>query len=360
MLLLFLGFIIVFTTTIGEHCRTPTGQLGRCIHLTKCPYLLWSFANPKSGMVDNLKKFKCANNYDNAILVCCRDATDILVFEDEENTLELNSINNIKQLVNVNSCGIHSSLQRENQIVHLKNFPWLVKIMITNRDHTYSKIRCTGVLINERYVLFSAQCYSTALDWESYYYVRIDYYTGNGSKCKTSHSSYTTVCSTAEVHKFEDFLVHPFYDPVTKFNDLALIRLSNRIQFSEFVYPICFPLVEETFTNNVMLTSGWNDSFFESNINVKTIGTSTSITNSACTHLNKGSDVLTNFDLCTVNNTGHIDVGYPLMSFYKDRWYIIGFTSRGKEPRIHTKVQNYLQWIEQTVINFRTLPYAIK
>ncbi|KAF5296975.1 hypothetical protein FQR65_LT10127 [Abscondita terminalis] len=347
MLLLWFFHLIVFTTAAGENCKTPSGLNGECILLAKCRSLWWQFSNPKDGIYDYLKSFECADNYDNGIFVCCPTPSDVLVFEDAEDDYDPDSIYNIKQLTNEPGCGIQPNLVQKDGVSHVKNFPWLVRIHSINRPTTYRKLSCSGVLITPRYILYSADCHRSEIADNDFFYIRVEYYTGNGNNCDSPYSSYIGDCSTFDTFEFDHFAVHPFYDDVTKINNIVLLRLSRRLKN---VTPICLPLVAETFSHNMMIRSGWNQTFNEAvDISVKNAYTSTSITNSACKRLLNNDDVLTTFDMCTINETATEEksVGDPLMSFYQNKWYLVGFSSRGKEPRIYTRVQNYLQWIKE-------------
>ncbi|KAF5296976.1 hypothetical protein FQR65_LT10128 [Abscondita terminalis] len=323
MNLLWFVYVILFTSATVQNCKTPSGLNGECVLLAQCQSLLWQFSNPKYGMINYLDQFECVNNYDNGIFVCCPAPIDVLVFENEKDHYDLNSIYNLKELTNVHGCGIQTSPLQNNGVVHLKDYPWLVKIVWRIKSNSLKNISCTGVIITSRYILYSAECHSSEVNLYEYFYVRIDYSTGNESNCDVPFLSYTTGCSTSETFEVEDFIVHPFYDPVTKINNIALMRLSRRI---ENAIPICLPLVTETFDHGVMVTSGWNQTLHGvSDVSVKTSKISTSITNSACKHLVLNDHILTTFDMCTVNETATDEqsIGYPVMSFYQNQWYIV-------------------------------------
>lgn len=40
----------------------------------------------------------------------------------------------------------------------------------------------------------------------------------------------------------EEIIVHESYDNVEKYNDIALIRLSQPVNYTQFIRPICLPL----------------------------------------------------------------------------------------------------------------------
>lgn len=50
------------------------------------------------------------------------------------------------------------------------------------------------------------------------------------------------ICSDGHVdYGIEKTIIHPQYNPMSKQNDIALIRLSKDVKFTKFITPICLP-----------------------------------------------------------------------------------------------------------------------
>ena len=49
-------------------------------------------------------------------------------------------------------------------------------------------------------------------------------------------------------------IIHPSYDFITKDNDIALLRLSAPVNFTDYIYPVCLASANSTFHNG---TSSW-------------------------------------------------------------------------------------------------------
>lgn len=49
-------------------------------------------------------------------------------------------------------------------------------------------------------------------------------------------------------------VIHPSHDFITEDNDIALLRLSAPVNFTDYVYPVCLASANSTFHNG---TSSW-------------------------------------------------------------------------------------------------------
>ncbi|KAB0799854.1 hypothetical protein PPYR_07734 [Photinus pyralis] len=320
----------------AEKCKTPMGQLGKCVPIRSCSSLLWSFTNPKYGIDDTLKKFVCSDN-DSGLKVCCPEPSDFLVFENED--LEVNE-DDPKGLTNSKKCGI-----ARNDT----SFPWLVQIMtVDNRLHEENrveKVACTGALINRRYVLYSAQCHHSVILNDPNFFVRINAHDAK-NECKTTR--YSPGCSGFDNYEIEVFTIHPFYDSETKLNDIAILRLSRRVIFSESLKPICLPLPSDRLKSpQELYTAGWNRTFQRSDVSLQRMHKYRYISNEECAT----GYPTTSYEMCTTTDDQLEDhsIGFPAMSLQNNRWYLLGFQSQGERIKTYTRVSNYLQWIQEAM-----------
>ena len=346
----------LFIGALGESCTTPSGQKGECVPLRSCSSLLWSFSNYKFGGDAYLQDFVCSND-ELGLIVCCRVATDFLVFENEEDDYDVNDYQNVK-LENTKNCGISTNLEISDGVARLHNFPWLVKIMAVNNsyidyeDRGIEKVVCSGVLINERYVLYSAYCHhSVLLPNGPDYFTRIDSYDNKEAGC--NEMSYSPKCRKFEIFETDRIIVHPFYDSKTQLNNIAMLMINRRVQLSDYIRPICLHTSGRSIKEGeILYTAGWNRTYSLSDISVKILETSMYVSNSNCKNTlpkNDDSFSLLPYEMCTSNAKNNIDkniIGLPLMSLEGNRWYLEGFESQGDSTKVYTRVQNYLQWIQ--------------
>ncbi|KAF5269795.1 hypothetical protein FQA39_LY08576 [Lamprigera yunnana] len=369
---LLFGYLIYIATVYGERCSTPSGLQGNCVPLASCPSLWWLFSNPSDGALDILQKLICSNTFNDGIIVCCHVATNVDVVQEDADPFY-----GIQKLTNTEDCGTQDGQVDGDGIIGLYDFPWLVKVLFVNNEggDEIEKVSCTGVLINKRYVLYTTQCHNTIITQEANYRkfffsngvlslalslaVRIETFSGNLELCNTPFASYNTDCNTFQIYKVELLLLHPFYDAKTKFNDLAVLRLNRNVKFSDYIRPICLPLTPITSKYNVTYTAGWNLSFTLTDLNVKSSYVSEAISNEECILKSNSSDIFIPYDMCTTSKNTIEDevIGYPVMSFHNDRWYVQGFTSRGNQPKINVNVQNYIRWIKESMDGERCLTY---
>ncbi len=121
-------------------------------------------------------------------------------------------------------------------------FPWAAQLDITRTDGTQTA--CTGSLISSKYILSAAHCLKNA---ES-----ISVFMGGTDRHEFTGSEI--------IVQAEKYILHRKWSPSKLSADIALVKLSENIKFSEDVRPICLPtgkLLYETFEGRKGVAVGW-------------------------------------------------------------------------------------------------------
>merc|ERR1712240_874572 len=219
------------------------------------------------------------------------------------------------------------------------SYPWMVALFV---DDPWF---CGGTLISDEWVLTAAHCAKDATEM-------------------TVMLGAHNVREAAEEGRLElvtrDFFTHPKYSSLTIHNDLALVHLPQKVEFSDRIRPVCLPAHSEAgdaMAHLAVVASGWGKpSDDASGISpvLREVDTET-ITNLACalqfpTSVNKNV-------ICISGNDGKStcngDSGGPLHVVTGGVYKQIGITSFGSalgcELGFHaafTRPASYLEWIE--------------
>jgi len=132
------------------------------------------------------------------------------------------------------------------QVAEYGSLPWNVGLY-----HNGGFV-CGGTLIGNEYVLTAAHCFNNTSD--RYPRLLKGYIAAMGK-----HNKSLRTRNFGEVRRhFERIIVHPDYDPTTDGNDIALIKLSEKVHYNDYVRPICLPKADEVLPNYAaVLVSGW-------------------------------------------------------------------------------------------------------
>ncbi|KAK2822868.1 hypothetical protein Q5P01_022933 [Channa striata] len=222
--------------------------------------------------------------------------------------------------------------------------PWQA-LLLNSRGNFH----CGGVLIDESWVLTAAHC----LDNNMKLHVRL----GDYERHRVEGSEVTLKA----VRNFK----HPDYNSLTVDNDIALLRLEHPVSFTEFIIPICLPgreLAERVLHVNGTITvvSGWgkadlDSTLYSSALNVIKVPL---VNRSVCSRQmsnNISDNVLCAGILGQRMDACEGDSGGPMVTLYRDTWFLIGLVSWGegcgREDKlgIYTKVSNYNEWINRVI-----------
>lgn len=220
--------------------------------------------------------------------------------------------------------------------------PWQVLL-----QNARGYFHCGGVLIDENWVLTAAHCLENNLRFS----VRL----GDYERIRKEGTEETLMV----IRTFR----HPNYNSRTVDNDIAMLRLERPATLSKYIVPICLPgrkLAERVLHQNgtVTVVSGWGKDDMDSNrfssaLNVIKVPL---VSRAVCAHQmsnNISDNVLCAGVLGQKMDACEGDSGGPMVTLYRDTWFLLGLVSWGegcgREDKlgIYTKVSNYNEWINR-------------
>ncbi|KAG8237084.1 hypothetical protein J437_LFUL005191 [Ladona fulva] len=181
---------------------------------------------------------------------------------------------------------------------------WQAKLMIWKRGPHTSLFLCGGSVINEQYILSAAHCFYG-------------------------------------------------YKPLTKANDIAIIKLTKKIEYNDRICSVCLPTKNEDYTGETAIVTGWGalksggdspESLMEAQVNI--------ISYQRC---KRSYGYLQPSQMCASapgTDSCQGDSGGPLVHKSSEGfWELIGIVSAGRGcadkhyPGLYTNVYMFLPWI---------------
>ncbi|EAT40042.1 AAEL008202-PA [Aedes aegypti] len=251
----------------------------------------------------------------------------------------------------VSEASIGGSKIAGGTIAEKQQFPYQAAILINFLDG--SGVLCGGAIISSTYVLTAAHCSDGAID--------ATVIVGTNVISIPSDDQAVEIKVT-----FHDILVHPLYDPVEVVNDIAIVRLTRALAFSNKIQPIRLPNKKEALldlANTDATVSGWGalsgEEYVEITGSVKLELRYTNnpvISNDVCGKVFQ--DMIRHFHVCVSGDKGRNacqgDSGGPLRANLNGKTTLIGIVSYGSvdgcekgSPAVYTRVGSYLEWITQ-------------
>ncbi|KAF5272857.1 hypothetical protein FQR65_LT00453 [Abscondita terminalis] len=234
-------------------------------------------------------------------------------------------------------------------------FPFMVSIGY-NTDEGIGWL-CGGTLISKYFVVTAAHCANSR-----FYGVPI--------KIRLGDIDLKTNDDGAEYSEYEiqDIKIHEQYRPPTHYHDIALLKTSIEVRFTNFIRPACLWNKFEI-DHNVSIATGWGKTGYLDKQSDKLLKVALNIfENSVCAKtyatdsLRLPNGILPNMmcagELAGGKDTCQGDSGGPLIvSSSRNRCisYVVGVTSFGKGcggvnvPAVYTRISHYLPWIENHI-----------
>ncbi|XP_076042404.1 brachyurin-like isoform X2 [Oratosquilla oratoria] len=217
------------------------------------------------------------------------------------------------------------------------SYPWQVALFI---DRSFF---CGGALISDEWILTAAHC------------------TDGGSSIEITlgaHNLQAFEPSQVTMTSY-NFFEHENWISFLLMNDIALVKLPQKVTFNEYIQPVCLPHrsdMSDTMAGSTVTASGWgkmsDDAMGTTNI-LRNVDLPV-ITNDECAMTFGG--VITKNVICTSGAGGRStcqgDSGGPLNYKAHSRVETRGIVSFGSNkceqglPAVFTRVTAYLDWIE--------------
>uniref|UniRef100_A0A1Y1N4B7 Peptidase S1 domain-containing protein n=1 Tax=Photinus pyralis TaxID=7054 RepID=A0A1Y1N4B7_PHOPY len=235
-----------------QSCSLPYNEIGKCVDLKQCPELQRHHLASRISL--NTSKDQC-----DYFKVCCPTTSTHF-----KNSKRIKKSVRISQNDHV-QCGIQYPGNRifGGTITDLHEFPWMA--LLIYQTEKGPGLACGGVLISQKYVLTAAHCVTgpSMRKVGKLIAVRLG-----------EHNIETPVdCDDDEIDEdcalphmdifIESATPHPNYtaESSSKYNDIALIKLNQAVNYTKDVQPICLgEAAQVSKWNNPgadLVVSGW-------------------------------------------------------------------------------------------------------
>uniref|UniRef100_A0A3B3UAE3 Si:dkey-32n7.7 n=1 Tax=Poecilia latipinna TaxID=48699 RepID=A0A3B3UAE3_9TELE len=260
--------------------------------------------------------------------------------------LSLEITENINQMWTLSECGFAPQNPKivGGQDALPGSWPWQVELQL------YGWFKCGGSLINKKWVLTAAHCIKDPDPsmWKAVL----------GQQNQRDRDTKTVV-----ERNIGKIIVHPKFDWTTLNNDIALLRLSSPVNFTDYIRPVCLAASGSRFNNgtNSWVTGWGNVGEGEplphpqtlQEVKVPVIG------NRQCNCLLRTTSLTENMICAGVLSGGKDscqgDSGGPMVSKQRSRWIQSGVVSFGDGcarpnlPGVYTRVSQYQSWINARI-----------
>ncbi|KAG1951968.1 suppressor of tumorigenicity 14 protein homolog isoform X1 [Pimephales promelas] len=246
-------------------------------------------------------------------------------------------------------CGVRP--YKHNRIVGGKNadvgeWPWQVSLHFKTNGHT-----CGASIISNKWLLCAAHCFIQPSD--DSYKMTSNWLTYSGLRDQNIQDA------SVQQRTIKTIITHPSYNEMTYDYDISLLELSQPLNFSNTVHPICLPASTHVFSaGSSCFVTGWG-ALREGGIAATILQKAEVkvINDTVCNMVTEGQ--VTSRMMCSGYLTGGVDAcqgdsGGPLVCRSDvGKWFQAGIVSWGEgcarrnKPGVYTRVTKLRDWIRE-------------
>ncbi|KAM6211300.1 LOW QUALITY PROTEIN: enteropeptidase [Sarcoramphus papa] len=251
---------------------------------------------------------------------------------------------------NTKPCGKHLVTQNNGTRIvgghdaRREAWPWIVSL------HFNSRPVCGASLVSDEWLVTAAHCVYGRQLKPSQWKAVLGLY----------DQSDTTQPSTV-VQNIDRIVINPHYMKRTKDSDIALMHLQYKVQYTDYIQPICLPEKNQQFLPGINCSiAGWgritnkgptSDILQEAEVPL--------ISNEKCQQQMPEYSITENM-ICAGYDIGGVDScqgdsGGPLTFEDGNKWFLVGVTSFGyecalpKRPGVYVRVTMFVDWVKKFI-----------
>lgn len=247
------------------------------------------------------------------------------------------------------SCNCGTRPYKLNRIVggqnaELGEWPWQVSLHFQTYGHV-----CGASIISERWLLSASHCFVTS---DPSNHVPSNWQTYSGMQSQFKHDG-------VQRRALKRIISHPDYNQMTFDYDIALLELSEPLEFTNTIQPICLPSPSHVFPAGMACwVTGWGamrEGGQKANVLQK--ASVKIINDTVCNVVTEGQ--VTSRMLCSGFLAGGVDAcqgdsGGPLACFEESgKWFQAGVVSWGEgcarrnKPGVYSRVTKLREWVQK-------------
>ncbi|XP_056343653.1 enteropeptidase isoform X2 [Oenanthe melanoleuca] len=281
---------------------------------------------------------------DGPFVTITKGSNHSLIFTEREHCLD-NLVVHLQ--CNIQSCGKHLATQNSGTRIvggsdaRREAWPWIVSL------HFNFQPVCGASLVSDEWLVTAAHCVYGRHLRPSLWQAVLGLYDQSD-----------LAEPPAARHNIDRIIMNPHYMKQTKDSDIALMHLQHKVQYTDYIQPICLPEKNQQFLPGINCSiAGWGGISSEGpTSNVLQEAEVPLLSNEKCQQWMPKYNITENM-LCAGYDMGGIDScqgdsGGPLTSEDGDKWFLVGVTSFGEgcalpqRPGVYVRVTMFVDWIK--------------